>query len=44
VAIFQAGRAVPRNTHTRFLADSDLCSREIPEDWQADTLWVFGDC
>jgi len=33
--------AVPRNL--RFLADSDLCSREIPKDLPADTLWVFGD-
>jgi len=32
---------VPRNL--RFLADSDLCSREIPKDLPADTLWVFGD-
>ena len=32
---------VPRNL--RFLADSDLCSREIPADLPADTLWVFGD-
>jgi len=33
--------AVPRNL--RYLADSDLCSREIPKDLPADTLWVFGD-
>jgi len=33
--------AVPRNL--RFLADSDACSREIPKDLPADTLWVFGD-
>ncbi len=32
---------VPRNL--RFLVDSELCSREIPADLPADTLWVFGD-
>lgn len=33
--------AVPRNL--RFLADSDLCSRDVPKDLPADTLWIFGD-
>ena len=32
---------VPRNL--RFLVDSELCSREVPKDLPADTLWVFGD-
>ena len=32
---------VPRNL--RFLVDSELCSRDVPKDLPADTLWVFGD-
>jgi len=32
---------VPRNL--RFLVDSELCSRVVPKDLPADTLWVFGD-
>ncbi len=33
--------AVPRNL--RFLADTELVSRDLPADLPADTLWVFGD-